>query len=252
MRNFKAMLKQNIDINCDMGEGLDIEPQLMPYISSCNIACGGHAGTEESMNKVIALAKDYGVKIGVHPSFPDKENFGRQAMDITCADLFSSLKSQVRLLQTCLKANNAHLHHLKPHGALYNLAVEDEKTAKVIVEVVKSISKPIKLYVPDHSVIAHLARRNGILVCSEGFADRRYHQNLSLVSRKDKEGLIESEELVFEQVNLMVKEGVVNTIEGKKVPINIETTCVHGDHKNAVRILHFLNGKLKENHIEIL
>lgn len=240
-----------IDINADVGEGIGNESVLMPYLSSCNIACGGHAGDLETVTTVVRLAKLNSVKIGAHPSFPDKENFGRQEMNISAADLYSSLNKQIRMLQNVLHSENLQLHHIKPHGALYNLAAKDEKTARVIIEVIKSIEIPIKLYAPYNSVIAKLAQREKIEVIFEGFADRNYNEDLSLVSRgNDKALLIEKKE-VLKHVLCMALHKKVITISGVEVPLKASTFCVHGDTKNALKILNYLNTELPKNGIKI-
>ena len=151
-----------IDINADVGEGIGNEIELMPYLSSCNIACGGHAGDYNSMQLIVKLAKQHQVKIGAHPSFPDVNNFGRKIIDMPSEDLFRSIKAQIENLLKVLKEYDLPLHHIKPHGALYNLVAKDEKTAKIILEVIKSIALPIALYAPYKSVIAELALRENI------------------------------------------------------------------------------------------
>lgn len=238
-----------IDINADVGEGMGNESDLMPYLSSCNIACGGHAGNDASMTAVVQLAKQNGVKIGAHPSFPDKVNFGRVDLDMSAADLYSSLKQQIRALQNVLHSENAQLHHLKPHGALYNLAAKDEKIAKVILEVFKSIAMPIKLYAPYNSVIAELAQKENIKVTFEGFADRNYKVDLSLVSRKKDNALLIKKQDILVHVLRMVKHEKVRTENGVEVPIKALTFCVHGDTENALEILKYLNEELPKNNV---
>ena len=181
------MQKISLDINADIGEGIDNEAELIPLLSSCNIACGGHAGNIEIMNKCVELAKKYRVKIGAHPSFPDKDNFGRQVVDMSCPALYQSIKNQIKALMRVVREQHAALHHVKPHGALYNLAAKDKTTAEVIVEVMKSIHLPLKLYVPYGSVIANIATKAKIPITFEVFADRNYNSDLSLVSRTKKE-----------------------------------------------------------------
>jgi 5-oxoprolinase (ATP-hydrolysing) subunit A len=241
----------SIDINVDVGEGVENETQLMPYISSCNIACGGHAGDENTMKTVVKLAKQYGVKIGAHPSFPDKEHFGRKAMEMSCAALFSSLKNQVESLQSTLKIEQASLHHIKPHGALYNLAASNEKIASVIVEVMKSFTLPINLYVPYKSVMANLAIQNNIPIIYEAFADRNYNDDLTLVSRTNKDALITETDVMFEHVYNMIMTQTVKTINGNLVPIKAETFCIHGDNFNAVALIKKLRINLENKGIKI-
>ncbi len=242
---------KNIDINVDVGEGIDNESQLMPYITSCNIACGGHAGDFNTMQDVVKLAKQYHVKIGAHPSFPDKENFGRQPMDMSCAALFSSIKNQIDHLIKVLNRENASLHHIKPHGALYNLAVVDENIANVIIEVMKSMALPIKLYVPYKSIIADLALKENIQITYEAFADRNYNNDLTLVSRSEANAIIEDVNLVFEHVFRMVSDKKVKTIQGLNIDIKADTFCVHGDHPKAIDLIRNLTKKLEANDYKI-
>ncbi len=240
-----------IDINVDVGEGLDNESKLMPYVSSCNIACGGHTGNMKTMTKVVKLAAINSLKIGAHPSFPDKSNFGRVVMNMSAADLYTSLKQQIRVLQDILHTENEQLHHIKPHGALYNLAVKDVKTAKVIIEVIKSIAMPVKLYAPYKSVISELARKEEIEVVNEAFLDRNYNTDLSLVSREKDNAILSNVSNIFQHLLLMVKHQKVKTVSGVEVPIKASTFCVHSDTKNAQEILTYLALKLPKNNIKI-
>ncbi len=240
-----------IDINADVGEGIGNEADLIPYLSSCNIACGGHAGDVVTMTDVVILAKQYEVKIGAHPSFPDQANFGRVDMKISATDLYHSLKQQILSLQQVLHSENQQLHHIKPHGALYNLAAKDEKIAKVIIEVMKGISMPVKLYAPYKSIIAKLARQENIEVTFEAFADRNYNDDLSLVSRKNDKALLLDKAEVLRHVLHLVKHKSVSAISGVAVPIKASTFCVHGDTESALEILKHLNEELPKNNIKI-
>ncbi len=245
------MMLQTIDINVDVGEGVNNESQLMPYISSCNIACGGHAGDLETMRTVVKLAKKHRVKIGAHPSFPDKENFGRQAMKISNARLFKSIREQINSLMRVLRDEKARLHHIKPHGALYNLATTNAPTATVIIEALKSISLPVKLYVPYNSVIAQLALNENIPIVYEAFADRNYNDDLTLVSRNEKNTIISDSNEMFNHVSRMIKRQKVKTINGVEVKIFAKTFCVHGDNPKALNLIKDLKEKLKQIHINI-
>jgi UPF0271 protein len=240
-----------IDINADVGEGAGNESEIMRYLSSCNIACGGHAGDLETMTKVVKLAKRHRVKIGAHPSFPDKTNFGREEMKMSAADLYSSLKMQIRALENVLHSENLLLNHIKPHGALYNLAVKNEKTARVIIAVIKSMALPVKLYAPYKSIIAELARGEHIEVTFEAFADRNYNEDLSLVSRRNDNALLIDKDEVLQHVEVMTKYKKVRLISGVEVPLKASTFCVHGDTENALEILKFLNTRLPKNGIKI-
>ena len=241
-----------IDINVDVGEGVGNESQLLPLVSSCNIACGGHAGDLDSMRKVVKLCKTHKVKIGAHPSFPDKAHFGRKVMKISCADLYTSLKHQIRSLMLVLREEQMNLLHIKPHGALYNLAAVDEKTAAVIIEVMKSISLPLKLYVPFGSVIAKMAEEEKIPILVEAFADRNYNEDLTLVSRHEAKAIIVDPNNMFDHIFRIISQGKVKTLSGVEVVLNARTFCVHGDHPDAVNTLQKLVKKLTQNNVKII
>lgn len=238
---------QIVNINADVGEGFGNEALLMPYLSSCNIACGGHAGNFESMLKVVKLAKTHDVKIGAHPSFPDKENFGRKVLEISSTDLFLSLKDQIKSLIKVLNNENCLLQHIKLHGALYNLAAIDERIAKVVIDVVKSIDLTKKLYVPYKSVIADIAIKNNIEIVYEAFADRNYNSDLTLVSREHKNAVIKDEKLVFNHVYRMVLHQKVKTIQNIEVEIKADTFCLHGDNPKAIHLIKKLSKELNHH-----
>ncbi len=240
-----------VDINADVGEGIGNESHLIPYVSSCNIACGGHAGNHKTMRKVVRLAKQNNVKIGAHPSFPDIANFGRKPMEMPCVALFTSLKNQIDDLRVILEAENAVLHHVKPHGALYNMAATDVRIATAIIEVMKSMALPIKLYVPYKSVIENLALQNNIPITYEAFADRNYNDDLTLVSRKEDNAMIYDIDVLFEHVYRMVHLKKVKTISGKELPIKAETFCVHGDNLQAVTLIKKLRKNLEAKGIKV-
>ena len=167
-----------IDINCDLGEGVGNEAELLPLIGSCNIACGGHAGDFVSMRETINLAKKNEVKIGAHPSYPDKANFGRQVMSISNKDLKISLQKQLKTFDKALEVENAQLHHIKAHGALYNQTAKDEDLAKFYLDIIKPYRESTYIYVPFGSVIAKLASQKGFKIFYEAFADRNYNSRL--------------------------------------------------------------------------
>ena len=246
------MQGKTIDINVDVGEGFANESKLIPYVSSCNIACGGHVGNSKTMRKVVRLAKNHNVKIGAHPSFPDMENFGRKPMDMSCVALFTSIKNQIDSLITILEDENVLLHHIKPHGALYNMAATNIKNATAIIEVMKSIAQPIKLYVPFNSVIEKLAIQNNIPITYEAFADRNYNNDLTLVSRHENNALIHDAGVMFEHVFRMISTQKVKTIQDDEVVIKAETFCIHGDNLKAANLLKYLRLNLESKGIKIL
>ena len=241
----------HIDINADLGEGIGNEAKIMPYLSSCNVACGGHAGDSLSMTNAVRFARACNVKIGTHPSFPDKVNFGRVEMVMTPTELFTSLKQQINYLQEILKLEGGKLHHIKPHGALYNLAAKDVAIASVIIEVVKSVAQPLKLYAPSESLIAKLAIKNNIEVVIEAFADRNYNDDLSLVSRQNTNAVLTDKNKVLDRVLGVVKHKKITTVNGVEVRLNAHTICVHSDTENAVEILKYLSVELPKNNILI-
>jgi UPF0271 protein len=245
------MTNISIDINADIGEGIGNEADLMPLLSSCNIACGGHSGSLETMNWCVELAKQHRVKIGAHPSFPDKENFGRQVVNMSCSALYQSVKNQIKALMNVVREQHGALHHVKPHGALYNLAATDKKTAEVIVEVMKSIHLPLKLYVPYGSVISKLALKEKIPITYEVFADRNYNEDLSLVSRTKENALIEDVHVMTNHVRNMILYKKVKTINGVEVPIEAETICVHGDNSEALKLVENLRQNLIDFGVKI-
>ncbi len=240
-----------IDINADLGEGIGNEAQLMPFLSSCNIACGGHHGDAISMKHSVKLANIHNVKIGAHPAFPDKKKFGRVLMDISSEDLFKSLQDQVNALINVTNKEGIALNHVKPHGALYNLAAKDAETAKIIVKVVKSIGLPIQLYVPYNSVIAAIATQNKIPIVYEAFADRNYNDDLSLVSRQHKQAIIEDHEAMFKHVYSIIRNNTLKTLLGREIEIKAETFCIHGDHPKAIILIRELKKRLEKKGISI-
>ena len=240
-----------IDINCDVGEGVGNEAQLIPLISSCNIACGGHAGDVETATEVIRLAKTHGVKIGAHPSYPDRENFGRKSMDISPQELISSIQTQLDLFSSLLKKENAELNHIKAHGALYNDLAKDTSLAKTFIKAVKPYLGRAKLYAPFNSAIAELARASKIGVVYEAFADRHYNDDLSLVSRTSSQALITNPAKALEQVKSIAVKSNVASVTGNIVELKAETFCVHGDTPSALQILMYLVEELPGQQIFI-
>ena len=163
-----------IDINCDLGEGFNNEHIIMPLISSCNISCGAHAGSLEIMDKVIQLARKHKVKIGAHPSFPDRDNFGRNVLDISNSDLQKSLEDQLTIFKDRALLQNATIHHVKPHGALYNLIAINSEKASVVIAAIQHVFEAVKLYVPYQSRIEEIAIQSGLEIVYEAFAENNF------------------------------------------------------------------------------
>ena len=243
MKNIK------IDINADVGEGVGNESEVFPLISSCNIACGGHAGDLDSMLSVVRLAKKNKLKIGAHPSFPDKKNFGRKTMSISNDKLEKSLRDQIESLTSILVKENVKLNHIKPHGALYNFGSNDEQTARIIIGITKEIKT--KLYVPYSSLISKISIKEGVEICNELFIDRNYNSDLSLVSRDNSNALIQNSNEMFKHVNNIIN-NKIRTIDDKEISVCFDTLCIHGDNPNAVKLIKELHLKLNAIGIEIL
>ncbi|SHI77482.1 UPF0271 protein [Arenibacter nanhaiticus] len=244
-------MEYRIDINCDVGEGLENEDILLPLISSCNIACGGHAGDLETMRKVALLAKQHGVLVGAHPSYPDKEHFGRISMTMAPAEVKQSIGSQLEVFCQLLKEEEIPLNHIKPHGALYNDLAKDQALAKIFLEVLAPYRKGIYLYVPYNSVIAKEALEQEFNIKYEAFADRNYNSDLTLVSRQHPQAVINDPKDVLRHLVAMVKEQVVTTLNGDKRAIIAETFCIHGDSVRVSEILTYLSVELPKNLIYI-
>lgn len=241
---------KKIHINCDLGEGGEHDKELMPLISACNIACGGHAGNLESMHHTVDLAMEHNVEIGAHPSYPDKENFGRQSLQMEPKELHRSLEAQILSLKQITEAEGAVLTHVKPHGALYNDAQKDERIAQIIIDVLLEFDDPLALYAPENSVIAKLAEGK-IKLVFEAFADRNYRPDGSLVSRKETGAVITKKEEVLEHLLLMFEDRKISCQNGEKIDTHAHTFCLHSDTPNSVEILQYLDSKLAEKNIQI-
>jgi UPF0271 protein len=241
-----------IDINCDVGEGVGNEKELLPLISSCNIACGGHAGDESIIRAVVKLALKNKVKIGAHPSYPDRVNFGRQSMQISDQDLIKSIREQLTLFKRIIDSEKGNIHHIKAHGALYNDIAKSKKLANVFLESIKTYKKNIKLYVPYQSIIATQAKENGFTIMYEAFADRNYNDDLSLVSRKLPKSLIIDGAEILKHIKQMVINKRLKTINNNFKPIISETYCIHGDTDNVFEILMYLHKELPNYNITLI
>ncbi|MCF4102576.1 5-oxoprolinase subunit PxpA [Gillisia sp. M10.2A] len=240
----------NIHINCDLGEGGDFDAQLMPFISACNIACGGHAGTSKSMYETVCLANLNKVEIGAHPSYPDKENFGRLSLQISKKDLKDSLQHQIFNLQNIVQSQGAKISHFKAHGALYNDAAKDEKIADLLIDFLLEFDDNLPLFVPQNSVIYERGK-NKIPMIFEAFADRNYNDDYSLVSRSESHALITQKEEVFKHVYSMIYQHKIICENEREIDCYAGTFCIHSDTPNSVEILQYLTCKLQENNLKI-
>jgi UPF0271 protein len=244
-------MNNTIDLNCDMGEGLDNDALLMPLISSANIACGYHAGDPEIMKRTIELALQNNVAIGAHPGFDDKINFGRMEHPITLPHLFDLMTEQIYQLKKITKTFGTKIHHIKPHGALYNMAARDSKMARTIAAAICSVDAALILYGLSGSHLIKEATDLNLKTASETFADRSYQADGSLTPRSLPGAMIEKTENSVAQVLQMVQQRTVTTNLGEIIPIKAETICLHGDGKNAVQFAKEIREKLVENRITI-
>lgn len=247
--DWKNTLNQMIDLNCDMGEGIGNDEAIMPYINSANISCGFHAGNGHTIRRAIELALKHKVRIGAHPSFRDKENFGRKEMHLPSEKLYAIVLEQLIKIDLIAKENSATLHHVKPHGALYNMAARDSQIARTIAQAIKDFNDELVLYGLSNSVMISEAQAIGLKTGSEVFADRTYQDDGSLTPRSQSNALIDDEEQSVRQVLQMINEGTVTTVTGMIIPINADTICIHGDGKHAVRFAKKIRKALQENHL---
>ena len=242
---------KTIDINCDLGEGIGNDELIMPYISSANIACGYHAGDANTMKQTVELCKKYNVAVGAHPSFPDKENFGRTDMLLHPGEIYEMIIKQINGLEKVAMSADVPVHHVKPHGALYNMAARDKGLAPFVALALLDTNPKYILYGLSGSYLIKEAKNLGLKTVSEVFADRTYKDDGSLTSRNKPGALIENTDAAVAQVLQMVKERTVTSVTGKKVPIVAETICIHGDGEHAVEFAKAVHRALKENNIAI-
>ncbi len=246
-------MKHSIDINCDVGEGVANEEELMPYLSSCNIACGAHAGDENTIKETIRLALKHHVKVGAHPSFPDKESFGRVILDIPDDQLQKSIENQINSVQNALLTQSGeNLNHVKMHGALYNLSAVDLKMAKLVISAFSNTTSNAFLYVPYNSVIHKMALKNNIKIKVEAFADRNYNSDLTLVSRKNSNAILKKPKKIATHMLKIILEKKVVCEDGVVVEIDAQTYCFHGDNLGVKNNLKFIHEILQKNEIKIV
>lgn len=244
-----------IDLNCDIGEFYGMydevrDARIMPYISSCNIACGFHSGDPVAIMKTVKLALKNEVAIGAHPSYPDLQGFGRRVMGLSREELEACVLYQVSALKGIAESMGGSLHHVKPHGALYNHAAKDEETAVGIVKALVQVQKDMLVYAPADSVLSSIAKDAGLRIRSEVFADRIYEDDLSLRSRKLEGAVLVQKEHVLKQLAGLL-DGVVHTHDGLELPIEAETICLHSDTEGAAELAKEINEFLNEHNVTI-
>ena len=226
--------KGRVTFNCDMGEGMANDAAIMPYIHSANIACGYHAGDEHTMWQTVELALKNNVAVGAHVSFLDRKNFGRTEYDLTTAEIYELVQQQLILLNEIAGSFDIALQHVKPHGALYNMSARNNEIAKAIASAVKDYDRNLVLFGLSGSFSIQEAKAIGLSTANEVFADRTYQDDGSLTPRSDTNALIESTEKAIEQVQQLLNEGTITSVNGKKITVDVETICIHSDGKHAV------------------
>lgn len=238
------------DVNCDMGEGGGFDNQLMALISTCNIACGGHYGNTATIDQTVELAMNKGVKMGAHPAYPDKDNFGRKTVSMTGAPLKKALKRQIIALKNSVEKRQGQLHHVKPHGALYHDMGKDKVKAQAVIDAVLEVNPALILFTPPKSGMQKWAKGK-LKMWTEAFADRNYKPDFSLVSRGESHAVLTQKEAVLARVYKVASQGEIQTAEGVILQADFDTICLHSDTENAVEILKYVKKGLRNKNIEI-
>jgi len=245
-----------ININCDLGEkskfhSIENDPELLNIVNSANIACGYHAGDEQTMDMVIQISKRNGVSLGAHPSFNDPENFGRKRMNLSSLEIKKLIFDQYEILQKIAQKYNENVTHIKPHGALNNMACEDLELATTLAVAIKEINKDIIYLVPTGSQMEVAAKKNGLKIACEIFADRNYEDNGNLISRSKPNALITDPQLAKNHVLNMVKNQAINCLSGKQIPCEIDSVCIHGDNESSLATAKSIRDNLVDNGLEL-
>ena len=245
-----------ININCDLGEKSKHhsnihDPDLLEIVNSANVACGFHAGDEETMNQVIKISKKNGVSIGAHPSFNDPENFGRERMNLSSKEIKKLINDQYEILQNIASKYGEDVTHIKPHGALNNMACEDIDLATTLAKTIKEIDRDLIYLVPTGSKMEEAAKKLDMKIACEIFADRNYEDNGNLVSRKKPHALITNPEDAKKHVLKMVKTQSLNCHSGKQIPCEIDSVCIHGDNLSSLATAKSIKKNLIANGLEL-
>ena len=241
-----------ININCDLGEKSKLhsnkhDPDLLKIVNSANVACGYHAGDENTMSQVIEISKINDVSIGAHPSFKDLENFGRERMYLSSSEIEKLIIEQYEILQNIAQRHGEKVSHIKPHGALNNMACEDLELATTLAKTIKSISKDLIYLVPTGSKMQQAAKKLDMKIACEIFADRNYEDDGNLVSRKKPHALITDPEVAKKHVLTMVKNQSLNCHSGKQIPCEIDSVCIHCDNISSLTTAKYIKDNLLEN-----
>jgi UPF0271 protein len=245
-------MKLCVDLNADLGEGSGHDAELFKLISSANIATGFHAGDSDTMHAAICAAKKHEVAVGAHPSFFDRENFGRKELTVSNEEVFEAVAYQLGIFQAIASALDVRPNHVKPHGALYNTAVRHAKLAEAIARAIKSIDPTLILFAPDKSELACEGETQGLQIAREIFADRNYLNDGWLVPRTRPDALLDDPKEAAERVLRMLREGKVRSVEGRDVAVRGESICVHGDTPGAVEFARELRSRLEQEGVKIV
>ena len=245
-----------ININCDLGEKSKFhstknDPDLLKIVNSANIACGYHAGDKETMNRVIEISKTNQVSIGAHPSFNDPENFGRKKINLNPSEVTKLIVDQYEILQKIAQNHNENVTHIKPHGALNNMACEDLELATTIAKAINSINKDIIFLVPTGSKMELAGKKLNMKIACEIFADRNYEDDGNLVSRSKDNALITNPDVAKKHVLKMVKNQALNCFSGKKIPCKIDSVCIHGDNESSLATAKSIKDNLINNGLKL-
>ncbi len=240
-----------VDLNADLGEGAGHDDELLALVTSANIACGFHAGDAETMHRSIETARDRKVAVGAHPSLFDRENFGRKELPVRSDEIFDAVVYQLGIFQAIAEAAGVRPNHVKPHGALYNMAVRDQELANAIGRAIAKIDTELILFAPQNSALAREGTANGLQIAHEVFADRNYLSDGSLVPRTRSDALLHDPEEAAARVIRMLRDGRVKSVDGADVGVRAETVCVHGDTPDAVDFARVLKSRLGEEDVSL-
>ena len=241
-----------ININCDLGEkskhhSNENDPELLKIVNSANVACGFHAGDDDSMNQVVKISKENGVSIGAHPSFKDLENFGRKRINLSPSEIKKLMVDQYEILQKIAQDHEEHVTHMKPHGALNNMACEDIELATILAKAINDIDKNLIYLVPTGSKMEEAAKKLKMKIACEIFADRNYEDDGNLVSRIKPNALITDPDEAKKHVLRMVENQSLNCHSGKQIPCEIDSVCIHGDNMSSLATAKSIKKNLAEN-----
>ena len=240
-----------VDLNADLGEGAGHDDKLLTLVTSANIACGFHAGDANTMRQAIEMARQQNVAVGAHPSLFDRENFGRKELPVKPEEVFDAVVYQLGVFQAIAEAACVRPNHVKPHGALYNMAVRDELLAEAIARAIASVDNKFILFAPQNTALARAGEKNGLQIAREVFADRNYSNDGTLVPRTQPDALLHDPAEAATRAVRMLRKGKVRSVDGMDVDVRAETICLHGDNPKAVDFARVLRSRLEKEGVTI-